>query len=103
MFLVLSQVYYWGFKSNTHNNYNYKIKTKWIGNYLQQKLWQKIRLLIDMLSKKAYWFNCLLSAKENAGKAKTAETDKALGKAKKKWTEASVISSIQLQWFPLFN
>jgi hypothetical protein len=56
-----------------------------------------------MLSKKAYWFDCLLSAKENAGKAKTAETDKALGKAKKKWTEASVISSIQLQWFPLFN
>ncbi len=22
MFLVLDQVYYWGFKSNTHNNYN---------------------------------------------------------------------------------
>ncbi len=29
MFLVLDQVYYWGFKSNTHNNYNYIIKTKW--------------------------------------------------------------------------
>ncbi len=27
MFLDLNQVYYWGFKSNTHNNYNYIIKT----------------------------------------------------------------------------
>jgi len=29
MFLVLDQVFYRGFKSNTHNNYNYIIKTKW--------------------------------------------------------------------------
>jgi hypothetical protein len=29
MFLVLNQVYYWRFKSDTHNNYNYIIKTKW--------------------------------------------------------------------------
>jgi hypothetical protein len=30
MFLGLSQVYYWGFKCNTHNNYNNDIvKTKW--------------------------------------------------------------------------
>ncbi len=29
MFLVLDEVYYWGFKSNTHNNYNCTIKTKW--------------------------------------------------------------------------
>ncbi len=29
MFLGLSQVYYWIFKSNTHNNYNYIIITKW--------------------------------------------------------------------------
>ncbi len=36
MFLNLDQVYYWGFKSNTHNNYNYIIKTKW--NYFNQKL-----------------------------------------------------------------
>ncbi len=36
MFLVLDQVYYWGFKSNTHNNYNYIIKTKW--NYFNWKL-----------------------------------------------------------------
>jgi hypothetical protein len=36
MFLVLDRVYYWGFKSNLHNNYNYKIKTKW--NYFNQKL-----------------------------------------------------------------
>ena len=28
-FLVLNQVYYWGFKNNTHKNYNYIIKTKW--------------------------------------------------------------------------
>ncbi len=28
MFLGLSQVYYWWFKCNTHNNYNYIIKTK---------------------------------------------------------------------------
>ncbi len=28
MFLGLSQVYYWRFKCNTHNNYNYIIKTK---------------------------------------------------------------------------
>jgi len=27
-FWFSSQVYYWGFKSNTHNNYNYIIKTK---------------------------------------------------------------------------
>jgi hypothetical protein len=26
MFLVLDQVYYWGHRSNTHNNYNYIIK-----------------------------------------------------------------------------
>ncbi len=25
----LDQVYYWRFKCNTHNNYNYIIKTKW--------------------------------------------------------------------------
>jgi hypothetical protein len=36
MFLVLDQVYYLGFQNNTHNNYNYKIKTKWI--YFNQKL-----------------------------------------------------------------
>jgi hypothetical protein len=36
MFLVLDQVYYRGLKSNTHNNYNYIIKTKW--NYFNQKL-----------------------------------------------------------------
>jgi len=36
MFLVLDQVYYWGFRSNTHNNYNYIIKTK--QNYFDQKL-----------------------------------------------------------------
>jgi hypothetical protein len=36
MFLVLGQVYYWGFKSNTHNNYNYIIKTNW--SYVNQKL-----------------------------------------------------------------
>jgi hypothetical protein len=29
MFLVLSQVFYWSLKCNTHNNYNYIIKTKW--------------------------------------------------------------------------
>ncbi len=28
MFLDLTQVYYWGFKWNTHNNYNYIIRTK---------------------------------------------------------------------------
>ncbi len=27
--LVSSQVYYWRFKCNIHNNYNYVIKTKW--------------------------------------------------------------------------
>jgi hypothetical protein len=36
MFLGLSQVYYWKFKCNTHNNYNYIIKTKW-NIYLQQR------------------------------------------------------------------
>jgi hypothetical protein len=36
MFLALNQVYYWGFKSNTHKNYNYIIKTEW--NYFNQKL-----------------------------------------------------------------
>ncbi len=36
MFLVSDQVYYSGFKSNTHKNYNYIIKTKW--NYFNQKL-----------------------------------------------------------------
>ncbi len=36
MFLDLNQVYYWRFESNTHNNYNYTIKTKW--NYLNYKL-----------------------------------------------------------------
>jgi hypothetical protein len=39
MFLVLSQVYYWGFESYTHNNYNYNIKTKW--SYFNQKLFTK--------------------------------------------------------------
>ncbi len=34
MFLCLSQVYYWGFKWNTHDNYNYIIKTK--SNYNQK-------------------------------------------------------------------
>jgi hypothetical protein len=29
MFFALSQVYYWRFKFNTHNNYNYILKTKW--------------------------------------------------------------------------
>jgi len=29
MFLGLSQIYYWGFKSNTHNNFNYIIKTNY--------------------------------------------------------------------------
>jgi hypothetical protein len=29
MFLGLGQVYYWRFQSNTHNTYNYIIKTKW--------------------------------------------------------------------------
>jgi len=29
MFVDLSQVYYWKFKSYTHDNYNYIIKTKW--------------------------------------------------------------------------
>ena len=28
MFLDSNQVYYWRFKCNTHNNYNYIIKTK---------------------------------------------------------------------------
>jgi hypothetical protein len=28
MFADLNQVYYWRFKSDTHNNYNYIIKTK---------------------------------------------------------------------------
>jgi hypothetical protein len=36
MFMVLNQVYYWGFKSITHKNCNYIIKTKW--NYFNQKL-----------------------------------------------------------------
>jgi hypothetical protein len=36
MFLDLNQVYNWGFKSNTHNHYNYIIKTKW--SYFNQKL-----------------------------------------------------------------
>ncbi len=36
IFLVLDQVYYWDFKSNMHNNYNYIIKTKW--NYFNWKL-----------------------------------------------------------------
>jgi hypothetical protein len=36
MFLVLDQVHYWGFKSNTHNDYNYIIKTPW--NYFNWKL-----------------------------------------------------------------
>ncbi len=35
-FLVLNQVYYWGFQTNTHKNYNFIIKTKW--NYLNQKI-----------------------------------------------------------------
>ncbi len=29
MFLSLNQVYKWSLQSNTHNNYNYIIKTKW--------------------------------------------------------------------------
>jgi len=33
MFLVLSQVCYWRFKCNTHNNYNYIIKTNWNYNW----------------------------------------------------------------------
>ncbi len=33
MFLGWSQVYYWGFKCNTHNNYNYIIKTKCYYNW----------------------------------------------------------------------
>ncbi len=40
MFLGLNQVYYWGFKCNTHNNYNsIKLKLNEIinGNYLQQE------------------------------------------------------------------
>ncbi len=36
MFLALDQVYYWGFNSNTHDSYNYIIKTKW--NYFNWKL-----------------------------------------------------------------
>ncbi len=36
MFVVLDQVYYSGFKRNTHNNYNYIIKTKL--NYFNWKL-----------------------------------------------------------------
>jgi hypothetical protein len=36
MFLVLNQVYYWRFKRDTHNSYNYIIKTKW--NYFNCKL-----------------------------------------------------------------
>jgi len=36
MFLVLDQVYYWGFECNVHMNYNYIIKTKW--GYFNQKL-----------------------------------------------------------------
>ncbi len=33
MFLGLSRAYYWRFKCNTHNNYNYIIKTKWNYNW----------------------------------------------------------------------
>jgi hypothetical protein len=33
MFLGLNQVYYWGFKCNTHNNYKYIIETKWNYNW----------------------------------------------------------------------
>ncbi len=29
MFLGLNQVYYWGYKCNTHINYDYIIKAKW--------------------------------------------------------------------------
>jgi hypothetical protein len=29
MFLDLNQVYYWRLECNTHNDYNYIIKTKW--------------------------------------------------------------------------
>jgi hypothetical protein len=36
MFLILNQVYYWGFKSDTHKNYNFIIKTKW--DYFNWKL-----------------------------------------------------------------
>ncbi len=36
MLLSLGQVYYWRLKSNTHNNYNYIIKTRW--NYFNWKL-----------------------------------------------------------------
>ncbi len=34
MFLGLTQVYYWGFKCNTYNCYNYIIKTKWNYNWI---------------------------------------------------------------------
>ncbi len=34
MFIGLNQVYYLRFECNTHNNYNYIIKTKW--NYNQK-------------------------------------------------------------------
>ncbi len=39
MFLSLNQLYLWSLQSNTHNNYNYIIKTKWnyYGKYLQKK------------------------------------------------------------------
>ncbi len=33
MFIGLDQVIYWGFKCNTHNNYNCIIKTKWNYNW----------------------------------------------------------------------
>jgi hypothetical protein len=33
MLLGLNHVYYWGFKYNTHNNYNSMIKTKWNYNW----------------------------------------------------------------------
>jgi len=33
MCLGLSQVYYWRFKCNKHNSYNYIIKTKWNYNW----------------------------------------------------------------------
>ncbi len=49
MFLVLNQVYYWGFKSNAHNNYNYIIKTKWnYFNYIVKRCFSfKIKFITE--------------------------------------------------------
>ncbi len=40
MLLGFSQVFYWRFKCNTHNNYNYIAKTKWNYNW---KLFTTVR------------------------------------------------------------